>query len=382
MTRDRNEGPESCTDTVLFRKLAHDLKTPMSALELQLAVIGSDPGLDSVPTLRDALSVLARCSGRAVALADLLAWWARARDGAVEPPREPTDLGPLLERTASWARSLSRSANGDLATEVSGEHLVAVDAELVRCLLRAMMVDAMGRADHGGIARVELSSDGERAVVRVHDHGPPLPHRHYGLVFDAPSSDEGLGIGVTPHLLRRLAAQAGGEVDLQPSGRGSVMSLSLPVHARASLGEPAPNPEPSSAPRIAIVEDDRDLRRGLGALLRADGFEVSCFGRGEHLLAQLRRPGSGRFDAVLLDHRLPGASGLQTLRELHRSGLDLPVVMMTAYDDQVATAAREMGALAVFGKPLDPDDLRTAMLHWTRSRRRRSSAPPSTPPAP
>jgi len=78
-----------------------------------------------------------------------------------------------------------------------------------------------------------------------------------------------------------------------------------------------------------VVEDERNLLRGLQRGLEADGYEVVTAASGEEAQAQISaRP----FDCLLLDWMLPGRDGLQILADLRRAGDRTPVLMLTARD--------------------------------------------------
>lgn len=112
--------------------------------------------------------------------------------------------------------------------------------------------------------------------------------------------------------------------------------------------------------RLTIAEDDDDIRDTLARLLTEDGFEVTQVANGEllvqHLESRRQVP-----DLLILDHRMPGYSGLDILRVLHRWRWDIPVIMITAFGKEVFPVARSLGACAVFEKPFEHDDLRTAV---------------------
>lgn len=91
--------------------------------------------------------------------------------------------------------------------------------------------------------------------------------------------------------------------------------------------------------RVAIVEDNPVYRKSLGTFLgHARGFSVAeIFGNAERLLAHVRDvnvdDGEPPWGLVLMDIELPGKSGIQATRELRRSYPDLPVVMLTVFED-------------------------------------------------
>jgi FixJ family two-component response regulator len=101
-----------------------------------------------------------------------------------------------------------------------------------------------------------------------------------------------------------------------------------------------------------LVEDDADLRSALRFALEVDGFEVWSFAAGEALLDLKTLPA----DALLvLDHKLPGISGLDLLESLRARGHDMPVVVITTPSAQVRLRADTLGA-PIVEKPLVNDD--------------------------
>jgi two-component system response regulator (stage 0 sporulation protein F) len=118
--------------------------------------------------------------------------------------------------------------------------------------------------------------------------------------------------------------------------------------------------------RLTIAEDDDDIRDTLARLFTEDGFEVTQVASGE-LLVQHLEGKSQSPDMLILDHRMPGYSGLDILRVLHKWEWDIPVIMITAFGKEVFPLARSFGACAVFEKPFDHDDLRTAVHFYLGS---------------
>src|ERR1700723_1416126 len=87
--------------------------------------------------------------------------------------------------------------------------------------------------------------------------------------------------------------------------------------------------------RILIIEDEQKLAGAIAEGLEGNGYEVALSESGEGGVKQLR---SSAFDLVLLDVMLPRQGGLETLREMRRSGFRIPVLMLTSrgsVDDRV-----------------------------------------------
>lgn len=101
--------------------------------------------------------------------------------------------------------------------------------------------------------------------------------------------------------------------------------------------------------RILVVEDDRAVARGLTFALAGEGYEVLAATSGEEALEKARAEDP---HLVLLDVRLPGVSGFEVLRTLRAEGRRMPVLMLTARDEEVdKVLGLELGADDYVVKP-------------------------------
>ena len=129
------------------------------------------------------------------------------------------------------------------------------------------------------------------------------------------------------------------------------------------------------SPRVLLVDDEANIRRMLGALLQAEGFETAEAANGNAALSALE---SAAPDAVLLDLMMPGGpDGISTLEQLKRRAPDLPVVMMSGKANLTdAVRATKLGAFQFLEKPLTPEGVLAALraaleLSRTRAENRR-----------
>jgi len=116
------------------------------------------------------------------------------------------------------------------------------------------------------------------------------------------------------------------------------------------------NRKPSSKPpRILIVDDDSGQRSLLDSFLRSQGFETLPVASGERALEVLR---DEDINMMISDVRMPGLTGLETLRRARQQHSVLPVLLVTAYADiREAVGAMRDGALNYLAKPIDLDEL-------------------------
>jgi DNA-binding NtrC family response regulator len=111
----------------------------------------------------------------------------------------------------------------------------------------------------------------------------------------------------------------------------------------------------SETRRILVVDDEPGMRAGLAEVLARGGFAVEMAATGEEGLARLAQ---GGIDLLVTDLRLPGLGGLDVLREARRTGLEIPVVVITAHGTvEDAVAAMKLGAFDFLTKPFSPADL-------------------------
>lgn len=111
----------------------------------------------------------------------------------------------------------------------------------------------------------------------------------------------------------------------------------------------------AKVPCILIVDDDAGQRSLLDSFLRGQGFETVVVESGERALAVLREQSVGM---MISDVRMPGMSGLETLRQARKEHATLPVLLVTAYADvKEAVGAMRDGALNYLTKPIDLDEL-------------------------
>jgi two-component system, NtrC family, nitrogen regulation response regulator NtrX len=104
---------------------------------------------------------------------------------------------------------------------------------------------------------------------------------------------------------------------------------------------------------ILVVDDEANIRRALGALLRAEGHTVREAATGIAAAAEVR---AQEPDAVLMDLYMPERNGLDTLPELREIAPSLPVIMMSGRASLAdAVAATRLGAFHFIEKPLTPE---------------------------
>jgi two-component system nitrate/nitrite response regulator NarL len=112
--------------------------------------------------------------------------------------------------------------------------------------------------------------------------------------------------------------------------------------------------------RVLLIDDHALVRRGIEELLQSRGVQVvASVGSGEE---GVRRAQELPADLILLDVKMPGLNGIETLKALRASGVGAPVVMLTmSREDADLAAALRAGAQGYLLKDIEPEDLVPAL---------------------
>ncbi len=108
--------------------------------------------------------------------------------------------------------------------------------------------------------------------------------------------------------------------------------------------------------RILIADDDKNLRYSFRTLMRKEGYEIDEAPNGPTAVELV---GKKDYDAVVMDIRMPGMSGLEAFSRIHKKHPKLPVIIATAYGTtETAIEAMRLGAFDYVLKPFDVKGLK------------------------
>ena len=124
--------------------------------------------------------------------------------------------------------------------------------------------------------------------------------------------------------------------------------------------------ERASRPRVLVVDDNSEMRRVVLDTLRHEGYEVREAASARMLLDMILRIETSAFpldgiDLILLDHRMPGMTGLDAIRVLRQAEKLVPAILMTAYPEGRLEVDAASLDVTVLPKPFTRADLRRAV---------------------
>ena len=213
---------------------AHELRSPLTALRLQLDLVRLAPD----EAARDeALHDLAAGMDRVHHLLEQLLALARAEPGGAETAFGAVDLAEVARQAAADTVALASSLGS--ALELDAPHPIAVhgDRGALRILARNLVDNAVRYAGAGGRVHAAVLADDGQAVLRIDDSGPGIPPAERGRVFDRfyrRDSGDATGSGLGLAIVRAIADRHDARIELSDAPLGG-----LRVEVRLALAPAA-----------------------------------------------------------------------------------------------------------------------------------------------
>jgi len=115
----------------------------------------------------------------------------------------------------------------------------------------------------------------------------------------------------------------------------------------------------AAVPTVFIIDDDRGMRQAIQDLVESVGLRAQAFATGQEFLNNQR---TSEPSCLILDVRLPQMSGLDFQRQLAETGVQVPIIFITAHGDiPMSVRALKSGAVEFLTKPFRDQDLLDAI---------------------
>jgi PAS domain S-box-containing protein len=237
--------------------------------------------------------------------------------------------------------------------------LVDADRSQIEQVVTNLVVNAGDAMPDGGRLEIDVSIDGDHAVLKVRDDGVGMDEETLARAFDpffTTKGEDGTGLGLAT--VHGIVSQSGGRIDVHSEpGRGTTFAVSFPL----STGVPAPVPSVLSHPAggtetILVVEDNDIVRSIVTAMLEGRGYAVISAANGAEAIAAAAAAPS--IDLVLTDLVLPGMGGREASERVQALHPGVRVLYMSGYsDDAVFRSGGRAPGTGFIQKPFDGEAL-------------------------
>jgi FixJ family two-component response regulator/signal transduction histidine kinase len=347
----------------LTAAIAHEINQPLAAIlsNAQAGLANLVRGEARPEALRSILEAVVRDDKRAAETIRSMRALLRRDEGS----RSRIDLARTLHGVlALLAAELARKEIRTEARLEPGCWVMANKTQVEQVALNLLLnaVEAMAATPgEARLLRLSAARTGDgRVAVEVCDAGDGIAAEHLPKVFEPfwTTRKEGLGLGLA--ICRSIVEAHGGAISVVPNaGRGATFRFELPAEATEEVLEgqesqiPQLQTEPAAlaGPMVCVIDDDPSVRESLVRLLSAEGWTAVSFASAGDFL---RRQPLAAVGCLLLDHQMPGMSGLELQQHLADYGAAPPVVFLTGHGDVAAGVhAMKLGAIDFLAKPVD-----------------------------
>jgi PAS domain S-box-containing protein len=209
---------------------SHELKTPLTVLQIQLDSLRSHPG-SSDPKLATKLDRAARSSDRLTRLVGSLLDVSRLATGKFSLEPRPFDLVDSMGRLIDFMRPAAAAAGCELSLTSAGPLAGVWDQLRIEQVVTNLVANAIKYAA-GAPIEVDVRGDGVDATIKVRDHGPGVPAGEHDRIFGRFERAEGIGhhggMGLGLYLAREIVEAHGGTITARDAeGGGALFEVHL-----------------------------------------------------------------------------------------------------------------------------------------------------------
>ncbi len=366
----RSVDAESVVDaqTRLLATVSHELRNPLHAVRGLAELLASEDLHERANELATAL--VRQLSGLAQVTQDLLDA-ARLDAGKVAIEVVPTDLQGLVDDVVGLGRAAAGERELDVSSRVAHDvpGWVLADGNRLRQVLGNLVGNAVKFTSDGSVQLVVRPGRDGALVFSVIDTGVGIPPEEQSKILEpftvASNSGDQRGAGLGLSIVHRLVTAMDGRVTLTSKpGEGTRFDVTLPLVATDAPSSAVDDALPSGL--IVLVVEDNPVNQQLAtSQLERLGLVAVIAGTGEDGYDQLAGGDADRFDVVLMDHQLPGMTGIETtqkIRALAGDAASIPIIGLSASASAADRDAFVQAGMDDFlAKPASLDDLSRAI---------------------
>lgn len=371
--REEAEAASHAKSTFLAN-MSHELRTPLNAIMGYAQLLEHQSGFSAAQVRM--ISTIYRSGDYLLTLITDILDLAKIEAGRLDILPTSCDLKPVFQNLIDVFRMRAEQKSilfiADLAEDLHG--CVEIDEKRLRQILMNLLSNAVKFTEQGEVTLSAAYQD-KHLLLTVKDTGIGIAAEQKDAIFEpfqqfGESHYKAKGTGLGLAICRKLVELMHGDLDFDSQlGQGSEFRLRLPAPSLVSSNSCQTDTkikrtvltydtlDDSESLEILVVDDVSDNRNMLRSLLESIGFGIQEVDSGEACLSLVRQ---WRPDLILLDLRMPGIDGLETVRRLRAlpATQETPIIMVSASvfeEDQAKTL--EAGCNAYLTKPIQTEAL-------------------------
>ena len=351
--------------------MSHDIRTPMNGIVGMTAIAMSN--INDNARVKDCLAKITLSSKHLLGLINDVLDMSKIESGKLTLNIHQISLREAMESIVNIVQPQIKSKNQhfDIFIQKIQTENVHCDSVRLNQVLINLLSNAIKFTPENGSIRVYLEQEssplGENYVrchFKVKDSGIGMTEEFQKKIFDKFSREQkdqvyktegtGLGMAITKYIIDTM----GGTVELKSTpGEGSEFHIVLDLEKAFTLEEDMILPPWN----VLVADNNQDLCQSAVFSLKEIGInaEWALDGKTAIEMVKKRHQEDNDYEIVLLDWKMPGMDGLQTMREIRKQvGDNIPILIISAYDwSDIEEEAIKAGANGFISKPLFKSNL-------------------------
>ncbi|MFW7379752.1 MAG: response regulator [Oligoflexus sp.] len=315
----------NATKDRFFSIIAHDLKSPFTALKGYSSIIQDSFDSLSRDQLRSMINRISVSSEEAYGLLENLLQWALVQSGGIRVKWESFDVREVVLEVFDLLKVNAKVKNVRLYNAIKEPLWIEADRNMVSTVLRNIVSNSIKftKSEEGKVT-IQAAVEGEHRLIIIEDNGVGIKADNLKKLFakDIYFSEKGTGnergTGLGLGLCKEFVMMNRGQIEVQSKpGCGTTFT----TYWRSASPQPQALQATSRelALKILCVDDSEDNHNLLSIFLKDQPWQMSFASNGEEALGMLR---DQSYDIILMDLNMPGLSGIQTTSQIRRLELE------------------------------------------------------------